>query len=503
MSGRASRIVSNSTTSLVRFVIAVGATLYLIPFVIEHIGKDDYGLWSLAFSLAGFLSLLDLGFATSVVKYVAELRGRQDVERRDAIVGTLMAVYLAMGLLVALVTVLCVPQLSDWFAIPAAQHEQATALFYLVSFRLALFLPLSLIKGVLFGEQHISAINLVQAVAALLNLALVVVLLEMGHGVVAMGVVSLALMVLEHVVYWVLLRGLVPDVRLRLSAFRWGLLREVAAFALFAALVNVSAVVLLQTDPIIVKAFLPLGAVAVYGVVMNVAKYVLMFVKQIANAITPAVAEMGGAGDDEAVRRVLLTGTKYAVGLAIPLAAGLSVYGADLLLLWVGPDLVEGAPILTVLLAATVFMTARESAGSVLAMTGHHRFAALMAVISALFNLFVSVALGFTLGMLGIALGTLAAGALVDAGFVVPKACRVYGISLWTYLRRAVLPLVAPTIASLGAAFGLRAAHVPTSLPELAAHLAGVGVVFVIAFAACATSREERRVITSRLPGRR
>ncbi len=502
MGARSTRIVSNSTTSLVRFVVAVGATLYLIPFVIERIGTEGYGLWSLAFSLAGFLSLIDLGFATSVVKYVAELRGKEDFARRDQVVGTLLGVYLAMGLFVVLVALVFVPQLNGWFEIPIDQHEQATALFFLVAIRLALFLPLSLVKGVLFGEQHITALNVVQALAALANLGLVVLVLELGYGVVAMGLVSLVLMVAEHLVYLWLWRRLAPDVRMRIGAFRWSLLREVGAFALYAALVNVAAVVLLQTDPIIVKAFLPLGAVAVYSVVMNVAKYVLMFVKQIANAITPAVAEMKGAGDAEGVRRLLLMGTKYSLGLAIPLAGGLSLYGADLLLLWVGPELVEGAPILSVLLAAIVLMTAREAAGSVLAMTGHHRFAARVAVASALFNLAVSVGLAFSLGMLGIALGTLAAGVVVDAGFVIPKACRVYGIGASLYLRSAVAPLFVPTLASLGTAWGLRALHVPTSLLELAGHMVLVGLVFLVSFWFCAMTPAERAIArhrTSRL----
>jgi len=412
-------------------------------------------------------------------------------------------VYLVMGVFVALVAVVCVPQLTDWFSIPAEQHDKATALFFIVSLRLALFLPLSLIKGVLFGEQHITPINLVQATSALVNLAAVIILLEMGHGVVAMGVASLVVMLLEHAAYWLLLRSLSPDVRLRLGAFRRDLLREVGAFAAYAALVNVSAVVLLQTDPIIVKAFLSLGAVAVYGVVMNVAKYVLLFVKQIANVLTPAVAEMGGAGDDAAVRRVLVFGTKYSVGLAIPLVVALSVYAADLLQLWVGPELAEGAPILTVLLSATLVLTIREASGSVLAMTGFHKYAARVAIVSAVFNLAISVTLAFSLGMLGIALGTLAAGLLVDVGFVVPKACRVFQLSLWSYVRRALLPLVAPAAASLAVAFGLRSLHTPTSLVELAGHLISVGVVYVLVFVVCAMSGKERAAVLRHLPGRR
>ena len=86
---RSRYILVNTLSSYGRDIIDTITFLVLIPFIIKTLGTETFGLWSLIWSFLAFFELADMGFGASVVKYVADARGRQDIERQQAIICTL------------------------------------------------------------------------------------------------------------------------------------------------------------------------------------------------------------------------------------------------------------------------------------------------------------------------------------------------------------------------------------------------------------------------------
>src|SRR5260370_19542470 len=137
-------------------LVSIAAVAVLTPYIIARIGRDDFGLWSLVISALGFLSLIDLGFGTGVVKFVAECKASGNVERRNRILSTLSAVYLA----IALVSGVCIVALSIFFyrifAIPPAQGQKATAVLWILALLFVLLvLPPRLVRNPVYGRLRL------------------------------------------------------------------------------------------------------------------------------------------------------------------------------------------------------------------------------------------------------------------------------------------------------------------------------------------------------------
>src|SRR5207244_421661 len=69
------RLARNTAANVVGLGVSIAVTLVMTPFLIRTLGRESYGLWVLVMSfsvLLGFLSLLDLGIQSSVVRFVAE-----------------------------------------------------------------------------------------------------------------------------------------------------------------------------------------------------------------------------------------------------------------------------------------------------------------------------------------------------------------------------------------------------------------------------------------------
>ena len=82
MGTRKTTILLNTLTNYLRFGITAVVFFLLTPYIIDRIGTEDFGLWSLVFSILGLFGLMDFGFTTGAVKYVAECKGSGDDERR-------------------------------------------------------------------------------------------------------------------------------------------------------------------------------------------------------------------------------------------------------------------------------------------------------------------------------------------------------------------------------------------------------------------------------------
>jgi O-antigen/teichoic acid export membrane protein len=496
---RTPSLTVNAVSNYIRFVLAVVCVFFLTPYLVATLGPSTYGLWSLALCVVGYLELLDCGLSTALMKFVAEYRGSGNREARDRLASTLFITYCVVATVAMILVVAVAWAAPHVFPVPA--HTAGTA-FYVVLImggRLALTLPLSLFMSVLFGEQRIWQINVFRSLSIVGYAILAWIVLGAGGGILALAVVNAIMMLLEHIGYFVACKAAMPDLVIRAGLFDIQLLRRVAGFSVFAMIVNAAAIVLLRTDPMIVAAFLPLSAVAIYALALRISEQILLLTKQFINAFSPVVAELHGAGSTQAIRDVFLRCTKFALAPTVAIVVPGTILSSDAIRLWIGDDFLPAAPILSVLLVAVVFRVVQESASNLLAMTGQHRLVASVAVGNSLLNVVLSLILVVPLGMLGIALGTLMSTSVVGAGILSYCACRRHHIRLANYLQHSAGCLVLPA-AIQGAAVAVFSKYrTPETLVEvMTVSLLSAGL-FAAAFYVWSLTENERRFAKEKL----
>lgn len=497
---RTAQFAANAATNYGRMLIQMASVFVLTPYIIARIGADDFGLWSLVISALGFLSLLDLGFGTGVVKYVAECHGSGDIHKRNRILSTLAAVYLAIaiasGVCIAVLSVL----FNQLFGIPAAQHQKATALLWILAVRFVLLaLPLGLFRNALFGEQKVYLINVIQVVATVAYAVGTWLALEQGYDVVALAWVNLAAMLIEYLGYaWFAYRKM-ADLRLSHRLLDKRLLKEAASFSSAQFLINVAALILLRTDPIIVKAFLPLSAVAIYAVALKVAENAYLLAKQFTNLLGPLAAQLKGNAEETKIRFIFVNCTKFAMAPCMILTVAMYLFGAEALTFWVGPTFAPGGVVLMVLLTAMTIGMAELTSSAVLSMTGHHRITAWAAVAEVLVNVGLSVALARPLGLVGIAVGTLVTSVVIGLGVTVRRACELHGVTYSSYVARALAPALLPGAAQFAVTLALKRWAPPSNLLSTVILIMPGALLYVLLFWSFSIERGEKDLLVSKL----
>ncbi len=88
----------NSSWLSVQFVITLIFSLLTIKLNLSHFGENTFGIWILLASIWGFGAIIDFGFNTTIVKYVAEFKN--EFGKVNRLLSTSFYVFVANGLLI-------------------------------------------------------------------------------------------------------------------------------------------------------------------------------------------------------------------------------------------------------------------------------------------------------------------------------------------------------------------------------------------------------------------
>ena len=503
MSQHVRRLAGDSVSSYLRYGVTIVVQLALVPYMVGQLGDTGYGLWTLTFSVLGFLSLVDFGFTTSVVRFTAEARGSGDAERRNRMLSTVLVVYLVLAAAATLVMAGFSPFYVDLMGLPPETRAAALPLLWVLAARsLAVSLPFGMFRAILYGNGRITVANILSAAGTLMYAGAAVIALELGTGIIGLAWGSLIAFFLEHLMYLVAAMRTTPGLRLSPRSFDPSMLRAALSVSAAQFLVQVSSIVLLRTDPIIVNAFLPLSAVTMYGVALKVAENILMLIKQGVNVLGPLAAELSGAGEEAKVRTLLVKGARFSLAPAAAVMTVTLVLGTDALSWWVGPSFAEAGAVLSILMVSVTLLVPQMVASGVFSMTGRHKLTAWAAVLSMIVNLVASISLAPWLGLEGVAIGTLVATVLIDVGFVMVLAGGAFGVPMSMWVGQVFGPAMVPAALSGAALFGLRALWRPESLVAVGAE-AMVGLaLYAVIFVRFGMSADERAMAWSIARGR-
>ena len=504
MTGLSTRIIArNAFTGYIILLTRIGLGFFLTPFIIRSVGADDYGLWLLVLSVTGYFYLADLGFGQAIVRYVAMERvdGRQ--KHLDQLVSTFLVVYSFLGIAVAAVALSLTPAFPTIFKVSSEQAAQSQFVMLAIGLAVAVSIPLNLFGGYLQGHQRYDLSNGVEWVASLANGVLTVLVLPLGYGLMALVVITVATNLAAGVARLVLAIRLTPDLRIGLHNFQPRLIREISSYSISFFVVSAAVVVCHRTDQVVIGLFLPMTAVAIFGVNQRLVELGRSLAGQIGNVLLPVAADLHARADQAKLRTVLIEGTKFGTAFMMVVAVQLFALSRPFLDLWVGPSFGEGYPALVVLTVVSIAALAGDTSARILLTSDRQRVVALASMADAAANATLSVILVQRLGLLGVALGT-AVPFLAVTCFNIACACRLLRLPVAQMVRSSLVPVLLPAVPAGAALVLLTTWAYPQSWPVLIAEGLIGSAVYFLAFSFTGISAEQRNhcvaVTTKRWP---
>ena len=96
------RLVRNALSNVGGTIVGLAVGFVTMPLVVHHLGAAEFGLWVLATSLVGYLSVLDLGLSPTLVNAAAALLARDEESARERLSETASTIFTTYAVLGAL-----------------------------------------------------------------------------------------------------------------------------------------------------------------------------------------------------------------------------------------------------------------------------------------------------------------------------------------------------------------------------------------------------------------
>jgi O-antigen/teichoic acid export membrane protein len=467
-----------------------------VPIVLHRIGAAAYGVFVLASLMLGYTALLDLGLTPAVVRSIAVHNARDDQVRLEKVLGTALTLLIVLALVgggvIALVTPLAVTSILH---VPFSLQGDARFVLYVAAAGFACNMVLLLFVAIAQGLQRMdlfaSRTLLLGSATAVAQVTAVL----LGGGLRWLALVTIAINVLSLLVFMVVARRLLPQVRVR-PRFDRSALGELARFGSFKFLNQAAVQVIFHVDRLIVAAFLPIAAVAYYGVPVSMCQKFILVQQGITGAFFPAASELHALNEPRRLQRLYLSAAKLGVVALIPLAILPSLLAWPILDAWIGPAFADrSAPILAVLALAYGLIAVSAVSGFAADATGHPDWNAGLTIASAVVNLTLTLILVPRIGAVGAAVAL-----LINGVFLL--VTMNYAVQRWLLRiepRAALALLVRPALAAAGLVVYalLVSSRVRGLLPVLAALAAGFTIYGALTFVLGVWDQDELRVARS------
>ena len=82
--------------------LGIGSIIPLVytPIMLRILTQSEYGLYSLANSIIGYLSLLSFGFGTAMIRYITKYKVENDKEGEQNLIGLFIFIYSILAIIV-------------------------------------------------------------------------------------------------------------------------------------------------------------------------------------------------------------------------------------------------------------------------------------------------------------------------------------------------------------------------------------------------------------------
>lgn len=310
--------------------------LALVPYMLRHMGAEQFGLWVLSMSFLGLMQFVSLGSSAALI---SEISHRQHSGRQASVEGLVrcaVAIVLcgsAVSMLVVwAVTPLLPPEAPRWGVNRLALHVALTVMVIAVCEIDNLFA--NSLRGL---ERFDVAARIELAGRAVWALAVVIVVATTGSAV-AVLLVTLGLTLLKAALKaWAVQRLLQPRRPVWWPEFSRSEAHTLVSFGGWALLHSVAGLLFLSADRWFIAASLGATSLALYTICLQFAQISHTLLSAALQVIVPFTSRALGAGNVEALFHHGMRGAAWAAAACLLVPAFLAAFAPIILTLWISP----------------------------------------------------------------------------------------------------------------------------------------------------------------------
>lgn len=426
--------------------------LLYTPWMIRSIGRENFGLYTLALSVIT-LFVFDFGLSAAVTRFIAKYvaEGRQD--KANQCYGLVYRLYIGIDVILLAILIgvyFFIPQI--YKELSADEIEKFKVVYCITSIYSILSFPFIPLNGILTAYERIVQLKICDVAHKLIIVGAMSVCLVCGMGLYSLvavnaisGVITIALKLLCV--------GRYTNQRIDWKYFNRAEFKELIGYSGWVTIMSLTQRCIFSIAPSILGALSGSSSIAILGIAITLEGYTYTFANAMNGVFLPKVSRIMYCGDGDIIPLMVRVARLqiYVIGLIV---LGVLFLGQDFIALWVGESFSESYLCGVLLIVPSLFQLPQEIGLQAIHAKNEVKPLARVFIYMAICSLVISCLLARPLGALGIGVSVFVAYILRTIGMDIILH-RNLKINIYRFFIESYGKLAFPFLICLVAGFSL------------------------------------------------
>lgn len=335
---RSKFVIKSFSISFFARLMGLVFTVLITPMLINYLGKEDYGLWSILISFSSFLAFSDFGLGAGLLNFIL-LNKNDKVKTQLGVFSTFY--FLLTTSLLLIILLISLSYLINWNDFFNTDYNKTNNLIRSVIFLFLFNIPFSIIQKIQFGflENYIFHVWEVVQKIFLIVFIFISVYFELDLINICIGYYLIFILInILNLIYYEVTNKHLKFIELfnKRPQINKDVFSKIFKFGYLFFFMNITFVIGMSTNKIIIAYWGSIDMVTDYDILLKPFEFIMVFVMMFTSSLWPAFGDAIISKDLDWIQKVMNKSILIIIFSVILITTIMVLFGNDILNLWLG-----------------------------------------------------------------------------------------------------------------------------------------------------------------------
>lgn len=335
--GMTAQVIKGSFWIILGQIISLGLALLATPFIIRHLGKEQYGVLVLINLLPAYLAFADFGMGIASTKFGAEAFAQNSQTKEAEVIRTAALLGFATTTISAAVVFLFSDTIViELLKIPEQFQYQAGLCFKFASVSVVLRALASIFNTPQLVRLRMDLVTLITVSSNLIQVISILAILFWGGTIVEVVFLMTCISLIVLIATIVVSGRLLPEIYAR--TIDKSSTRNLLKFGGGLLIASIAAILLVNTEKLVLTRLASVTALAYYSVAYTLAGTITLFSSAMVQSLVPAFSQLQDTKNQITLNNLYSRGIRVNLIWIVPAIVYLFIIAKPFFTIWVGED---------------------------------------------------------------------------------------------------------------------------------------------------------------------
>lgn len=433
--------------SYVAIAINVISGLVFTPWMISSIGREEYGLYTLAMSVIT-LFVFDFGLSAAITRFIAKFLAENQQEKANNFMGMAFRLYIIVDIIILISLIVL------YFFIPHIykeltpnELEKFKYIYILASVFSILSFPFIPTNGVLTAYEKFVPIKICDVVHKVLIVVAMSIALIIGGGLYSLVIINVIAGVLIIIIKLYVIYS-TTDQRINWGYFNRSDFKSLTGYSLWTTVISLAQRCIFNLAPSFLGYFTGSASIAILGIAITIEGYTFTFANALNGMFLPKVTRIIKEDINDLLSLMIKVGRVQVIIIGA-LLLGYMMLGRDFIGLWVGPSFNESYWCALLIVLPSIIHLPQDVGIQAIYATNKVRALAIVYLCMAVVNVILALILAKLDGAIGVCIAICISYLIRTIGIDYILYKKIH-INIRHFFKQTLVPLIFPSLLTFG-----------------------------------------------------